>query len=314
MNTRKIASFVVGATMLLGPVALFADTTASTSASVSAMLQQIQAFQAQIQALQAARASLNTAQTNVIGTLKLIRSLKQGMSGSDVSALQAILAADPSIYPSGNITGFFGQMTAEAVKKYQKKHGLSALGIVGPLTLKELNKDKDDLGLTEEHATSTKGHDENDNDHEDNGKRFCIPPGHMIAPGWLKHNEKPVPTAAIPLCNQKEDDHRGGNGTTTPDTLAPLISVVAASNITGSTTQITWTTNELSNSKVWVSTISPISTAGAPSVMNSNLVLSHSMSLSGLATSTTYFYVVGSADTSANTATSSQGSFITLSI
>lgn len=73
------------------------------------------------------------------GEMKFMRTLKQGDQNSDVTALQEVLAADPTIYPEGKITGYFGQLTAEAVKRFQLKSGLAAVGAVGPLTLEKLN-------------------------------------------------------------------------------------------------------------------------------------------------------------------------------
>ena len=60
------------------------------------------------------------------------RTLKQGMSGSDVKALQQRLAA-LKYYP-GTIDGVFGANTTEAVWAFQEVNGLAADGIVGPAT------------------------------------------------------------------------------------------------------------------------------------------------------------------------------------
>ncbi len=67
------------------------------------------------------------------------RQLELGMSGADVSSLQTFLAQDPSVYPSGLITGYFGSLTKAAVIRFQKKNNLSAVGRVGPLTLVVIN-------------------------------------------------------------------------------------------------------------------------------------------------------------------------------
>jgi peptidoglycan hydrolase-like protein with peptidoglycan-binding domain len=53
--------------------------------------------------------------------------LKQGMSGSQVLALQQTLNVSPA-------TGYFGTITKAAVVAFQASNGLSADGIVGPLT------------------------------------------------------------------------------------------------------------------------------------------------------------------------------------
>lgn len=67
------------------------------------------------------------------------RQLEQGMSGADVTMLQTFLASDPSIYPRGLVTGYFGPLTFAAVSNYQRRNGISAVGRVGPITLRALN-------------------------------------------------------------------------------------------------------------------------------------------------------------------------------
>lgn len=59
--------------------------------------------------------------------------LKEGMSGSSVTALQKDLKALG--YLSVDPTGYYGSLTKEAVKKLQAKHGLEQDGIAGPKTL-----------------------------------------------------------------------------------------------------------------------------------------------------------------------------------
>jgi peptidoglycan hydrolase-like protein with peptidoglycan-binding domain len=63
---------------------------------------------------------------------------KLGISDSDVTALQQRLKADG--FYSGPITGYFGPMTKTALETYQTKHGLSAIGVVGPGTRNLLNQ------------------------------------------------------------------------------------------------------------------------------------------------------------------------------
>ena len=67
------------------------------------------------------------------------RQLEMGMSGEDVGALQRFLAQDPSIYPEGKVTNYFGSMTQNAVRSFQEKHGLPSVGRVGPQTLNLIN-------------------------------------------------------------------------------------------------------------------------------------------------------------------------------
>ncbi len=69
----------------------------------------------------------------------LDRELQFGMSGGDVSALQTFLANDPSLYPQGLVTGYFGSLTKAAVANFQARNGIAAVGRVGPVTLPVLN-------------------------------------------------------------------------------------------------------------------------------------------------------------------------------
>ncbi len=76
------------------------------------------------------------------GTAKaaaLYRQLELGMSGADVTSLQTFLAKDPSIYPQGLVTGYFGTLTKAAVARFQTRNGISAIGRVGPITLAAIN-------------------------------------------------------------------------------------------------------------------------------------------------------------------------------
>lgn len=76
------------------------------------------------------------------------QALHQGMSGTDVVALQHALKIDGE-FPAGvNFTGYFGQTTLAAVKAFQAKYASEVLtpaglteptGFVGSYTLKKLN-------------------------------------------------------------------------------------------------------------------------------------------------------------------------------
>lgn len=56
--------------------------------------------------------------------------LRQGSSGDDVKALQSLLSEDKTIYPEGLKTGYYGSLTAEAVRRLQEKAGLEKTGII----------------------------------------------------------------------------------------------------------------------------------------------------------------------------------------
>jgi len=58
----------------------------------------------------------------------------------DVELLQQYLALDEEIYPQGLITGYYGPLTAAAVRKFQSAHGIDQVGVVGPITRARLNE------------------------------------------------------------------------------------------------------------------------------------------------------------------------------
>jgi ABC-type transport system substrate-binding protein len=57
--------------------------------------------------------------------------LRVGSQGKEVEELQKCLAKDPEIYPQGEVTGYFGQKTKEAVIKFQEKYRQDILEPVG---------------------------------------------------------------------------------------------------------------------------------------------------------------------------------------
>lgn len=69
----------------------------------------------------------------------LTQQLDFGMRNADVTSLQTFLAANPSLYPQGIVSGYFGSLTRAAVARFQTANGLPAVGRVGPLTLAAIN-------------------------------------------------------------------------------------------------------------------------------------------------------------------------------
>ena len=67
--------------------------------------------------------------------------------GEDVVRLQSFLRTDPSLYPKGFITGYYGSLTLLAVQKFQCRYRIicshlegPGYGRVGPATLQKLNE------------------------------------------------------------------------------------------------------------------------------------------------------------------------------
>lgn len=150
----------------------------------------------------------------------------------------------------------------------------------------------------------------------ENGGVKCLKAfGHLIAPGWIKHNGPLTigENCRLPFGIWKKLN--GGNGTTTPplgDITAPIISSLVANPRVGSAV-VRWTTNERADSTVFYSTTSPVNlnSSSTKSVTRLAFARDHRLVLNSLTSSTTYFAIVRSKDPSGNTATSSQISFVT---
>lgn len=324
MRVFKNITVVALALGVLAPALASAQTATTTG---TALVGQIQSLDAQIAALQRQREQ---------AVASLVNTIRQGSSGEQVAILQALLATDPGIYPEGVVSGFFGRLTAQAVKRFQKKHGLEQVGNVGPKTLRKLQEllKEHPLAFITASSTGSTGSPQAASttmpwrrDSRGKGKRPCaiVPPGHLIAPGWLKKHgdeDRPVisecerqnlPPGIRKLFDDDDRDERR-HGTTTPlvlDTTAPVISAVAASNIGSTTATVSWTTNEPAASTIHYGTTTPIVLGSALIVSNSSFVTSHVLNLIGLTASTTYHYVLESKDAAANTATTSAQSFTT---
>jgi len=141
------------------------------------------------------------------------------------------------------------------------------------------------------------------------------PPGHLIAPGYKKTHGGPVGPMTVACNTLPPGIQRILSGTTTPpvlDRTAPVISSVSATGIASTSASITWTTNEPATSKVYYGTTTPLSISSALNASDATRLLSHSMTIGGLTASTTYYFIVESKDAANNTATTTQGSFVTL--
>ena len=250
-----------------------------------------------------------------------VRSLVRGMSGEDVLNLQTLLAADTSVYPEGLLTGYFGARTEAAVKRFQKKHGIEQVGVFGPKSQARMewlfssSSASTSLsflppGLAKKLGGEATGTGNTSTTSAEGKVTLChMPPGNANAKQTIV-----VGAPAIPA-HLAHGDTVGacGGSTLPPDTTAPTLSNISATSVASTTATIIWNTNEVSDSTVWFGTTTPV-VLGSPtlSLSNAALVTSHSIGLSGLASSTTYYYAVQSKDAANNIATSTTLSFITL--
>lgn len=133
-------------TSVNAPSVYATSTVAATSLEVqiAELLKQVEALKAKIQTLE----GTNTSLSNELTKLKLENQLRVGAEGDDVRTLQKLLASDTSIYPEGLITGYFGSLTENAVKRFQAKVKLEQVGAVGPETLARINEILSAAGAT----------------------------------------------------------------------------------------------------------------------------------------------------------------------
>jgi len=294
------------------PVATFAQTT-TASTSIQAQLNLIASLTAQIQALQQQIQALQTQQQSA--TASLVSSLSLGSQGNQVKVLQALLAANPSIYPEGLVTGYFGPLTEQAVKRFQKDNGLEQVGIVGPQTREKLNSELESNPVSFEstssaslNSTSTPTFNVNEGEGGDHGKLCAIvPPGHLIAPGWVRKGEGESETPIIPPCQTLPPGIESQLSTSTPPTAVALAISGVGSSMTTSTATVSWITNLQANSQVIYGLTSAY---GSSTTLDSSLATSHAETITGLTPGTVYHFQAVSVNAS-GTAMSSDMTFTT---
>lgn len=88
-------------------------------------------------------------QVEVKSDFEFTRRLQGGSEGKEVKKLQQCLSKFPEIYPEGKVTSYLGDLTKEAVIRFQEKHKeeildpwgfTSGTGVVGETTREKLNE------------------------------------------------------------------------------------------------------------------------------------------------------------------------------
>lgn len=238
--------------------------------------------------------------TNTDTVIQFVNTMQSGQRGDLVKILQAILAKDPTILDQKYITGYFGPKTKEAVKKYQKKHGLSQVGNVGPKTLALINKELDAQPVATSTTTTETGSTAN---------CVTVPPGHLIAPGFIKKNGQ-VQAPACMVLPPGIAKKMGVNWNSGKDTTAPTLSLGAMSAISTTGATINFTANEPVVFEVLYGTSVSY---GSTTTKTTTAATANTQALTGLTANTPYFYQVKAYDAAGNTA-SATGTFTTLAI
>lgn len=68
------------------------------------------------------------------------QTLARGGLGTDVRLIQTSLATDPTIYPEGVVSGYFGQLTQNALLRFQDQYYLALTGMFDVATRETLNQ------------------------------------------------------------------------------------------------------------------------------------------------------------------------------
>src|SRR3989344_8987855 len=142
----RFSGGIVFSLTLLGSSALPAQAAALTTDQINAIVALLQSFGADQSVVSNVQTSLGGTpatssgpvilpqQPFAVGTavLNFNRDLYVGMRGNDVSNLQEFLTEEG--YYAGPVSGYFGLLTVQAVKKFQSAHGINPTGYFGPRT------------------------------------------------------------------------------------------------------------------------------------------------------------------------------------
>lgn len=234
--------------LFLGYISVRAQATANTD-TVSALQRAIQEIEIQIAVLQVrlneAQSALQRAKETAavpvpateraresIQSALFTRSLSIGTRGDDVRELQKFLSQFPDLYPEKLQTGFYGPLTATAVRKFQERHGIETVGTVGPKTLVRI------------HELLAKGA----------GASGVVPPGLITAPGI----QKKLATTASELSSTATSTPFLISATTafgTPTTTAATATTTTAAT-TASTTETSIQTTQQTETQTYLTTAS----------------------------------------------------------
>ncbi len=145
MKKTKLISYAT-AGLMLAAVALPAYA-ADMNLNLSGLtLAQLEALVSELTAkIQALKPQVNS-QNTLVAKLRLNSMHTKGERGSEISLLQQILSTDPTLYPEGLVTGFFGDLTSRAIARLQVRYGLTVTGTLTAETQELINKILDSEG------------------------------------------------------------------------------------------------------------------------------------------------------------------------
>lgn len=142
-SLQKTAFLFLAGILVAGllPFSFVRAQTLDARSLIDLFQKQIAALQEQITSLQnSSSGSTNAPDTTLQNIVLFSVYLEKGVSGQEVKNLQQVLSGFSDIYPEKIISGYFGLLTEKAVKRFQQKYGIDALGVVGPRTRAKLNE------------------------------------------------------------------------------------------------------------------------------------------------------------------------------
>lgn len=136
MSKIKYQAVVLAlALVLVAPLA-----HAQTTTDQQSLIERLRSLVAELLEL---RTKMSAVQTEINEEIRA--GIAEGMTGDDIKKIQEILATDKSIYPEGMVTGYFGPLTKNALKRFQEKFELKVTGEIDDDTrdyLEELLKER----------------------------------------------------------------------------------------------------------------------------------------------------------------------------
>lgn len=114
--------------------------SAATTTPSTATMSQLEMLLKRIAELQAQLAALRGEVADILKS-----DYAEGAQSDDIKKVQELLATDPTLYPGGRVTGYFGPMTREAIERFQERNGLEVTGKLDEPTrelMKELYRER----------------------------------------------------------------------------------------------------------------------------------------------------------------------------
>ncbi len=235
---------------------------------------------------------------------KLEKDLRLGISGEDVEILQEVFATDVSFYPERVATGYFGSLTGEAIKRFQKKNGLSVDAVVSGNTKEKLNSFLKEKGVKVSVVNGVKKYCISSVRPAVDIKKSGLTVKVSLCPGAVLE-EKKAPSSVV-----KPTVMNGSFSLSEHNDLSPEFYYVDAFDVTGASAKIVVGVTEKVQAKLWYATTGNLSLS--PIVRSSAEWLKiHSFNLTDLLPGTTYNIYVVVVDGDGNYATSSIKTFKT---